>query len=641
MKKILITVAILLGFGQILFAQSKFSFERYHKPHELSAWISNLSNTHAEFSRIHKIGSSYSGIPVNLIEIGSEVKSHEKSHPAVFVAANFEGTRPLASEGALYLAGKILENPELYKNITWYILPVGNPEGAGHFFNSLKQDDGQNTRPFNDDMDDAIDEDPNEDLNGDGFITQMRVKDPSGNLLPDTADARKLRRPDLTKGERGLYKVYSEGIDNDNDGKYNEDGIGGTNNGVSFPHLFKYHGTNSGLWSGQEDEVYGVLKFMTDHQEVAMVMYYGSTNFCLMPPRGGRKGGNTSKSIKVPRRYATMIGADPNKSYTMSAVIEMMKAVMPPGVTVDESTVAGMLGLGAAVNPLPDDLKFYKSFSDKYKKYLKKKGFDEKRLDPLPAKDGSFELWCYYHLGLPVFSMDFWGLKEKSLKAEKAVGTEGKSDGERKKAEESAGLKAQPSGGMTQGNKGSTGGSKKVDKEKVFLQYSDSVLGGKGFVNWTAFDHPQLGLVEIGGVVPYADQTPLENQIDSLLSVQVPWVFELLKEIPKLSVETTKIKDLGENIFQLEVWIRNDGGLPFPTSMGKRNRTPVPAVLIIEGEDLEFLSGRYRSLLTGLDAGKNIKFKWLIKAPESKELKLTVKAMNAHGDVSTIKLGGK
>jgi hypothetical protein len=75
--------------------------------------------------------------------------------------------------------------------------------------------------------------------------------------------------------------------------------------------------------------------------------------------------------------------------------------------------------------------------------------------------------------------------------------------------------------------------------------------------------------------------------------------------------------------------------------MGKRNRTPVPAVLIIEGEDLEFLSGRYRSLLTGLDAGKNIKFKWLIKAPESKELKLTVKAMNAHGDVSTIKLGGK
>jgi len=82
----------------------------------------------------------------------------------------------------------------------------------------------------------------------------------------------------------------------------------------------------------------------------------------------------------------------------------------PPGFEITESIVASFLGLGAVVNPLEDDLKVYKDLSEKFKEFLKAAKLDGKRLDPPQPKDGSFELWSYYHIGVPTFSMDLWTL---------------------------------------------------------------------------------------------------------------------------------------------------------------------------------------------------------------------------------------
>jgi len=108
------------------------------------------------------------------------------------------------------------------------------------------------------------------------------------------------------------------------------------------------------------------------------------------------------------------MGADPEKTYTMAQVMEMAKTMMPGGggreMTPD--MISAFLGLGAAVNPIDDDLKFYTTFSEQYKEYLKKKGFSSDRL-PAPAdKDGSFELWAYYHLGLPSFAMNLFTIQK-------------------------------------------------------------------------------------------------------------------------------------------------------------------------------------------------------------------------------------
>ena len=619
MKKTHLIVMILVWVSLSGFTQGENDNKQYLTPSEIHQQINDIQKAHKNICKLHLLGHSFSGKPVHLIEIGQETASEKKSFPAVFVAANFEGTNPLASEAAIFLIKDLLKNPEQIQNLTWYILPAGNPEGAEHFFSSPKMVNSRNLRPFNDDMDDQTDEDGCEDLNGDGYISQMRVKVPAGTLVADSTDKRKMRAANSSKGEKGIYKIYTEGIDNDGDGKYNEDGVGGTNNGVSFPHLFKYHGVESGLWSGQEDEVFGVMKFMIDHPEIAIVMSYGSSNFCMLPPKAGRKGETSLKSLKVPKNYASMLNADPKKTYSMAEVISMVKLVVPPGMEVDDAMIAGMLGLGAAVNPLPKDLKLYTSYSGDYKKFLKKKGYSSDRLDPKPAKNGSFELWAYYQLGLPSFSQDFWGIP--LLKPAKADST-AKTD---KKAT------AAPKGKKS---------SKKPDAEKTFLAYNDSILDGKGFVNWTSFNHPQLGEVEIGGKVPYADLVPQTKEIEAALKAQVPWIYELCKGIPELVLEDKKITAIGDGIYRVEVWISNKGKFHFPLAMGSRNKAPAPAVVTLSAKGLSFLQGRERTPLGSIESQQKQKLSWLIRKAKSDEVKLTIQAANARGSETIIKLGG-
>lgn len=574
----------------------------YQHPQEMTRWMQSVAADHKEQTALHLAGKTWSGLPVYILEIGAEAGQQQKTKPAVFVAANFEGSQLLGSEAAVWLIRDLLDHPERSSELTWYVLPVGNPEAAASFFSSPLRFNQRNLRPYNDDMDDQTDEDPAEDLNGDGYVTLMRVKDPAGTLIPDSADGRLLRKADAAKGQRGLYRILTEGLDNDGDGKFNEDGTGGTNNGISFPHLFKHHHPGSGEWPGQEEEVYGVMKFFTDHPEIGLVMVYGSTNFCLQPPKSGRKGQASLSSLKIPRRYAGMLNADPDQTYSMSEVKEMMKAIVPPGTPVDDAMVAGMLGLGPVVNPLPKDLAWYKQFSGDYRTFLKKQKQPLNRLDPAAAEDGSFELWAYYHQGLPVFSQDFWGVPVW--------------------------------------NKTKQDSAKKPDPQKSFLAYTDSLQEGKGFVNWTPFQHPDLGLVEIGGVVPWADRLPPGDSITRLLSRQVPWVYELAGHLPRLTIDTLSIEHQGAGVYRLEVWVRNESKLPFPTAMGSRNGTPPPAVLTIGGKELEWMQGLQRTPLKDLDAQGVKKLSWLLRIRDKQDLTIQIKAMNAYGSVKTIQTGG-
>jgi hypothetical protein len=272
-----------------------------------------------------------------VIEIGPETGGQRHKLPAVLVVANLEGTVPIASEAALYLAEQILKRGTAAKDLTWFILPAGNPDAAARFLGKPLVADERNSHKYNDDMDDQEDEDGPEDLNGDGLITQMRVKDPSGEWIPVPGEPRLMRRADPVKGEKGVYKLYSEGIDNDGDGEYNEDPPGGVNIGITFPHLFKPFGEASGLLPGSEAETFGILKFAFAHPEIAMTLSLGATNMCLQPPAGGRQGSVDLSQIRIPERIATRFGADPNRTYSMQEIMAMIRPMVPAGMEVNES----------------------------------------------------------------------------------------------------------------------------------------------------------------------------------------------------------------------------------------------------------------------------------------------------------------
>ena len=76
------------------------------------------------------------------------------------------------------------------------------------------------------------DEDPAKDLDGDGWITQMRVPDDGGDWAPHPDDNRIQVRDPRGSCADPRYSTMREGIDNDIGGAINEDGVGGRPCGV-------------------------------------------------------------------------------------------------------------------------------------------------------------------------------------------------------------------------------------------------------------------------------------------------------------------------------------------------------------------------------------------------------------------------
>jgi len=645
-----------------LFSQS------YPNAKELNLQFENIAKSNPGKVKIHQLAVSPGENQLIIAEIGPETNKTDKKSPAIIVVANPEGINPLAAYASVNLAKLILKDDKNLK-FTWYIMPSLNPDALATYFSKLQWENPRNSKKINEDQDDATDEDGPDDLNNDGFITQIRVKDPQGIWIADETDKRLLRKADQTKGEKGIYTLYQEGIDNDNDGEYNEDPGGGVNTGINFPHLFRTFAQTSGMWPGNTPEVYELMKFIFAHPEIAASFVFGSTNFCLVPPEGGRKGQADFDRIVVPNDQLEMLGAEKGKTYTMAEIIKMAQPMVPPGVELTPAMVADFLELGAIVNPLNEDLAWYKELSEQYKDYLKAAKYDAERLDPEKAKDGSFELWAYYQLGIPSFSFNFFTLPKP--KEEKKDGTgisleklEGMTSDEfislgeekiqafLKENNAPEQFKAQTvierlkSGQVT--TKQMSEMLKNIPKPKkpaeadpalkALLAFSDNQLGGKGYVDWQPYKHPTLGDVEIGGAVPFASSIPPFAWADSLINIQLPWIFKLADKLPLLKIADYKIKSLGANVYQLEIWIENSKYLPFPTEMGKRNENPAPCILTLEAESIEFLSGYKRTPIKAVGGLKSVKQTFMVKVNKGKTIKAILESKSAGNDLIEIKL---
>ena len=643
-----------------LFAQSVYLFTQYHNGSQVQQMLKDLQKKNSPRVKLHEVAVSPGGTPVMVLEIGADLKNV----PAVFAGANFEGNNPLATSGALRLAQMLLDTDAPNRQLKWFIMPLPNPDASENFFEKVKYGRTVNDFAVNDDGDEAVNEDGFEDLNNDGFITMMRVKSPEGTYMISPRDNRIMVQADTGKGERGAYKLFTEGIDNDADGLYNEDGDGGINPGISFPHLFPENRKDAGQWPGQAPEVYGIMRFIYSHPEIAMVFTLGNSDFCIAPPASGRKGDFSPDRIKIPVRYARMFNVDENQTYNISQVVELAKEYLPAGTDVTPASVAGLLGLGPAVNPLPEDLEFYSALSRQYREFLQSNNFRISNSDPEPAKDGSFELWAYYNLGVPSFSMRLFTVPDSGGQKDglsideirKMNATEIMAVGE----EKAAGIlkmynapahftptrifMMMKNGELTPGqladslNKFQSSGGL-TERERSLLKWSDLAWEGKGFVNWQPYRHPSLGEVEIGGFIPYLETTPPPNHIDSLLNAQVPWLIQLAGKLPRLSFSGEKITPLGGGVYRIELFVENSGFLPWPIAMGQRNSQPAPVVVVLNG-NFELLEGLKRQPLGFIGANQVKKLTWLIRTDRKAEIEAAIESAVFENQVKQIKTGG-
>ena len=141
-------------------------------------------------------------------------------------------------------------------------------------------------------------------------------------------------------------------------------------------------------------------------------------------------------------------------------------------------------------------------------------------------------------------------------------------------------------------------------------------------------------------MVPYADNTPKAKIMDSIFAIQIPYIFEITKKLPKLEIVKTEVKAKGGGIFELNVWVGNSSFLPFPTEMGKKNEQPAPAILSLKSNELEIISGKKRTPVQSIAGLQNKKLTWLIKSDKKSDVTIELAATNAWGDSKNVKIGG-
>jgi hypothetical protein len=207
------------------------TWDHYYDQDQVTAALKRLAAAYPELTELQSIGRSAEGRDIWQLTITSEKTGPALSKPAMYVDGAIHGNEIQATEVCLYLAWQLLTKygewdriTELLDRSTFYIVPTVNVDGRARYFEDAgSYRIGRTARvPYDDDRDGLFDEDDYDDLDGDGQILQMRIRDPWGQYRTNPDEPRSIIR--VKPGEQGEWTLLGlEGIDNDGDGRVNED----------------------------------------------------------------------------------------------------------------------------------------------------------------------------------------------------------------------------------------------------------------------------------------------------------------------------------------------------------------------------------------------------------------------------------
>ncbi len=391
-----------LAFAATAQAQSPGYLDHASLTRELRAIVGNSRS-----AKMTSLGTTIGGRDIWVVEIANPGGKPVAQRPGVLVVGNLEGDHLVGSSHALESVRYLLANaatPAVKSMLdaqVVYIFPRLNPDGAELSFATVKTGRKGNARPFDDDNDGRVDEDGPEDLNGDGVISVMRVKDPAGEYMIDPSDARAMRRADATKGEVGAYKLYWEGVDSDGDGFLNEDGPGGVDLNRNFQHDYPYFQAEAGPHMVSEKESRALMDFMIAHRNIGAILTFGHSDNLVMPP-------DATGRLAAPTSFGLPSFADASNARVFENGVLATPAV-PSGAAVRTRGAQPGADNNPASGRRPDtlvnraDIEYFKAVSDAYRSTT-----GIRTVAPQRRPRGAFFQYGYYQFGVPSFSTPGW-----------------------------------------------------------------------------------------------------------------------------------------------------------------------------------------------------------------------------------------
>ncbi|MCL2727127.1 MAG: M14 family metallopeptidase [Bacteroidales bacterium] len=271
----------------------KVSWNHYHTIAGIESLCKEMVKAYPDLVKLQSIGKSVGNRDIWVLTVSDFSKGNPDRKPAMWVDANLHGNEIQGTEMALYLAWYLIESfndnafiRELLEQKTFYISPTINPDGRAVF----TQEAGalrSGILPLDNDRDGIADEDGPQDLNGDGFITQMRRKNPNGT---HTADPNYPNRLILAPvGVQGQYDLLGiEALDMDGDGRAGEDGPGGYDPNRDFGFNWQPNFLQGGAlkYPFSLPESQALSKFFLSHPNIAGVQTFHNNGGMILSPPG-------------------------------------------------------------------------------------------------------------------------------------------------------------------------------------------------------------------------------------------------------------------------------------------------------------------------------------------------------------------
>lgn len=500
---------------------------------ELTALLKHYKTKYPKLFELTSLAKTKEKRDIWLATITNKETGKHLEKPGYWIDGNTHAIEISGSQASLHTIDYLLKNfnknkeiKELLNTTTFYIVPRISPDGVEHIFNTGEWVRSTNKFYFNEVSNGLLPQD----INGDGQVLTMRIKDPNGRWKVSKKDPRILikRLPDEFDSNETFYRLLPEGIINN--------------------------------WDGNTQRI-------IDHYGLDFNRQYPAN----WTPEGVQKGAGAYPLSEIETRSITeAIIARPNISgvqsyHTFSGVI-----LRPFSSKSDDDLPDLDRFMYKAIGKRGEDLTDYPCVSIHH----------DFRYHPKQNIGGAFLDWAYEHQGLLTFCTEIWSIANK-------VGI---------KIDKNKHIETIMNGFSNEDN-------------FKFIKWCDNNLKkGSFFSDWKEFNHPQLGVIEIGGwKIDRVITNPPEQFLKEEVHKNMLFTLSCAKSLPRIEIKQNTVEEIGDGIYKIEVIIANVGYMPtYGTVKAKEIKSTTPPQLRLElGKNLNLIEGKLESNINHLE-GRSI-----------------------------------
>lgn len=284
----------------------ELKYDHYYLYEELESALKGLAEKYPSLMTLESAGKTPEGRDIWAVTITDTSAGCPSQKPAFYFDGNHHAGEVTGSMISVYIIDYLLKNfgkderaTKILKRYTVYAIPRVSPDGAEVYL-TTPETLRSVPRPYPHPNPEEKEGLYPADIDGDGEILLMRVKDPAGEWKVSPKDPRALVRRGPDEDEGTFYRVYTEGLIRDYDGgpvkpappKWGID----LNRNYPYGWAPDTRQPGAGEFPLSEPETRAVAEFIASHPNIALAFTFHTTGGVILRVPGSHP------ASKSPRR---------------------------------------------------------------------------------------------------------------------------------------------------------------------------------------------------------------------------------------------------------------------------------------------------------------------------------------------------